>query len=180
MKKIITLLVLTFLLSSCVVRTAAKVVTTTAKVGVAVVKGTVKGISWTVKKAEGKINENRIDGTWTLVGVYNGSYDDFARDKNPDNNYETSCAEGVDQIEFKVKKSRFKPIHCSSDKEEWIKYSYKFGKHPQTKTKENYLKYNSRNYITIIDVTSKTMVLEGKLMSAHAFSGTKLYLFEKK
>lgn len=180
MKKIITLLALAFVLNSCVVRTAAKVVTTTAKVGVAVVKGTVKGISWTVKKAEGKINENRLDGTWKLVGVYNGSYDDFSRDKNPDNNYETTCAEGVDQIEFKAKKTRFKPVHCSSEKEDWIKYSYKFGKHPQTKTKENYLKYNSRNYITIIDVTSKTMVLEGNLMPAHAFSGTKLYLFEKK
>lgn len=180
MKKIAVLLLMVFVLNSCVVRTAAKVVTTTAKVGVGIVKGTVKGIAWTVKKAEGKINEDRIDGTWKLVGVYNGTYDDFARDKDPDNSFESTCADGIEQIEFKAKKKRFKPIHCSSEKEDWIKYSYKFGKHPQTRTKENYLKYNSRNYITIIDVTSKTMVLEGNLMQTHAFSGTKLYLFEKK
>lgn len=179
MKKIVALLLLVFLMNSCVVRTATKVVTTTAKVGYSVVKGTVKGISWTVKKAEGKINEDRLDGTWKLVGVYNGGYDDFVKDKDPDNHFESACDTGVEQIEFKAKKKRFKPIHCSSEKEDWIKYSYKFGKHPITKTKENYLTYNSKNYTTIIDVSSKTMVLEGNLMSAHAFSGAKLYLFEK-
>ena len=42
------------------ISTAAKVVKTTAKIGVSAVKGTVKGISWSVKKANGKINENRL------------------------------------------------------------------------------------------------------------------------
>lgn len=178
MKKILLLLSMAVVLNSCVVRTAAKVVTTTAKVGISVVKGTVKGVAWTVKKAEGKINENRLDGTWKVVGVYPGSYDQFIADKDPDNTFESRCSEGMEQIEFKAKKKKFKPIHCSAEKEDWVKYKYKFGKHPVTKSKENYLQYNARNYVTIIDVTSKTMVLEGNLMPG--MMGTKLYLFEKK
>lgn len=168
-----------FFLNSCVVRTAAKVVKTTAKVGYSVVKGTVKGIGWAVKKAEGKINEDRLDGTWKIVGVYNGSFDDFEKEKDPDNSFNSECTEGFEQMVFKTKKNKFKPVHCSSEKEGWTKYSFKFGKHPQTKTKENYIRYNAKNYITIINVSSKTMVLEGNLMPAHAFSGAKLYLFEK-
>lgn len=177
--KIGTLLLLGFLLTSCVVSTAAKIVTTTAKIGYSAVKGTVKGVSWAVKKAEGKIDEDRLNGTWKVVGVYNGSYEQFAQDTDPANNFTTSCAEGSDIIEFKSKRSKFQPVHCQSEKEDWVKYKYEFGKNPQTKNKENYLKYNSSNYISIIDVTSKTMVLEGNLMQGYAFSGGKLYLFEK-
>lgn len=180
MKKILALASMAIILNSCVVTTAAKVVTTTAKVGYSVVKGTVKGVSWAVQKAEGKINEDRLDGTWKIVGVYNGSYDDFAKDKDPDNSFSSQCSKGVEQIEFNAKKKKFKPVHCSSEKESWNKYKYKFGKHPRTKTKENYIQYNNSNYITIIDVSNKTMVLEGNLMPSQMFSGTKLYLLEKK
>ena len=178
--KITLLLILSMILTSCVVSTAAKIVKTTGKVGIGLVKGTVKGVAWTVKKAEGKIDEDRIDGTWKVVGVYNGTYEQFAQDQNPENNFATDCAAGVEVIEFKSKRSKFKPVHCDSTDEDWIKYKYDFGKNPQTKEKENYLKYNSSNYISIIDVTSKTMVLEGNLMQKYAFSGGKLYLFEKK
>jgi hypothetical protein len=166
-------------LSSCVVSTAAKIVTTTAKIGISAVKGTVKGVSWAVKKAKGKIDEDRIDGKWKVVGVYNGTYEQFAQDSNPNNNFKSECTDGFEIIEFKSKKEKFKPVHCQSADEDWVKYQYKFGKNPQTKDKENYLKYNSVNYISIIDVTHKTMVLEGNLMPSYAFSGGKLYLFEK-
>ena len=179
MYKIGLIILTSFLLSSCVVSTVAKVVTTTAKLGYSVVKGTVKGVSWAVKKAEGKIDEDRLDGTWKVVGVYNGTYEQFSQDQNPENNFKTECAEGSDQIEFKSNRSKFKPVHCDSDEEEWIKYKYDFGKNPQTKEKENYFKYNSSNYISIIDVTSKTMVLEGNLMQRYSFTGGKLFLFEK-
>lgn len=177
--KIVFLLFVSLLLTSCVVSTAAKIVKTTAKVGFGLVKGTVKGVAWTVKKAEGKIDEDRIDGIWKVVGVYNGTYEQFSQDQNPENSFTTECAEGTDVIEFKSNRSKFQPVHCDSTEEEWIKYKYDFGKNPQTKEKENYLKYNSNNYISIIDVTGKTMVLEGNLMQRYAFSGSKLYLFEK-
>lgn len=61
--KIILLLFLSSVLTSCLVSTAAKVVTTTAKIGISAVKGTVKGVSWAIKKAEGKIDEDRLNGT---------------------------------------------------------------------------------------------------------------------
>ena len=179
LNKIVLLLLMSFILSSCLVTTAAKIVSTTAKIGYSVVKGTVKGVSWAVRKAEGKIDEDRLNGTWKVVGVYNGTFEQFSQDSDPDNNYKSECAEGFEVIEFKSKRGKFQPIHCQNEKEDWVKYKYDFGKNPSTKNKENYLKYNSNNYISIIDVTSKTMVLEGNLMQSYAFSGGKLYLFEK-
>ena len=172
-------LLLGLILTSCVVTTAAKIVTTTAKVGYSAIKGTVKGVSWAVKKAEGKIDEDRLHGTWKVVGVYDGSYGQFAQDNDPANDFKSECADGQEIIEFKSKKGKFRPVHCRTEKEDWVKYKFEFGKNPQTKNKENYLKYNSVNYLTIIDITSKTMVLEGNLMPGYAFSGGKLYLFEK-
>lgn len=180
MRKIFILIAMSLFLSSCVVSTAAKVVKTTAKVGVSAVKGTVKGVSWAVKKANGKIDEKRVDGTWEIIGVYNGTFADFEKDSDPDSSFSSECSSGTDQIIFKAKSSKFKPVHCSSEKESWVKYKFKFGKHPVTKDKENYLQYNSNNYITIIDVSNKTMVLEGNLMPKLAFGGGKLYLLEKK
>ena len=112
-------------------------------------------------------------------GIYNGTYAQFSQDSNPENNFQTNCTEGFEVIEFKTKREKFKPIHCNSIDEDWVKYKYDFGNNPQTKTKENYFKYNAANYVTIIDITSKTLVLEGKLMQKYAFSGGKLFLFEK-
>ena len=167
------------MLHSCVVSTAAKVVKTTAKVGYSAVKGTVKGVSWAVKKAKGKIDEDRLDGNWKIIGIYNGTFDEFEKDANPENSFETQCLQGFDQIIFKAKKSKFKPVHCSSDKEDWTKYQLRFGKNPNSKEKENYIEYNSKNYISIVDVTNKTMVLEGNLMHSQMFSESELYLLEK-
>lgn len=177
--RIISLLLLSFVFTSCIVSTAAKVVKTTAKIGYSAVKGTVKGVSWAVKKANGKIDEDRIDGKWKVVGVYNGTYEQFSQDANPENNFQTECAGGFDVIEFKSNREKFKPVHCSTAEEDWVKYQFDFGNNPQTKTKENYFKYNSSNYVTVIDVSNNTLVLEGNLMPKYAFSGGKLYMFEK-
>ncbi|AQX50794.1 hypothetical protein [Elizabethkingia anophelis] len=180
MKKIVFIISAAFLLNSCVVSTAAKVVKGAVNVSYKAVKGTVNGISWAVSKAKGKIDEDRIDGTWKVVGVYRGSFEDFTKDQNPESNFATECTnDSFDQIIFNSRKSKFKPVHCSSDKEEWQKYAMEFGKNPITKEKENYIEYNSNNYISVIDVNNKTMVLEGNLMPKLAFSGAKLYLLEK-
>lgn len=166
-------------LNSCLVTTAAKVVTTTAKIGYSAVKGTVNGVSWAVKKAEGKINEDRLDGQWKIVGVYNGNYEQFSKDSNPQNVYINSCTSATEVLEFKTRKEKFRPVHCATQDEDWVKYKYKFGKNPKTKSKENYLRYNANNYLSIIDVSNNTMVLEGNLMPKYAFSGGNLYLLEK-
>ena len=179
MKKYLFLLFAIFILNSCVVATAAKVVTGAAKLGFKAVKGTVKGVSWAVSKAAGKIDEDRIDGTWKVVGVYKGSYDDFEKDQNPESTFSSACTEGYDQIVFKSNRNKFKPVHCSSAEEEWVKYKMKFGKNPSSREKENYLEYNSNSYISVIDATSKTMVLEGNLMPQLAFSRATLFLLEK-
>lgn len=132
--RVSALILLSFILTSCIVSTAAKVVKTTAKIGIGVVKGTVKGVAWTVKKAEGKINEDRIDGVWKVVGVYSGTYEQFSTDSNPENNFKSTCANGLEVIEFNSKREKFKPVHCTGQDEEWIKYGYKFGKNPMTGT----------------------------------------------
>lgn len=180
MKKVIFLVSAVFILNSCVVSTAAKVVKGAVNVSYKAVKGTVNGISWAVSKAKGKIDEDRVDGTWKVVGAYRGSFEDFTKDQNPESSFTSDCVDSFDQIIFKAKRSKFKPVHCSSDKDEdWVKYSMEFGKNPITKEKENYIEYNSNNYISVIDVNNKTMVLEGNLMPKLAFSGAKLYLLEK-
>ena len=180
MKKIALSITALLILQSCVVSTATKAVTTVAKVGVGVVKGTVKGIGWAVGKAKGKIDEDKVDGKWKLVGVYKGNYNSFINDKNPEIAYTSDCVDNLDIIEFNSKKSKFKPIHCSTGKEDWVKYKMEFGKNPQTKEKENYIEYNSKNYISVIDATNKTMVLEGNLLNNATYYGTNLFLFEKK
>ena len=175
MRKFIVLISAAVLLQSCVVSTAAKVVKGVATVGYKAVKGTVKGISWTVSKAKGKIDEDRLDGTWKVVGIYKGPFNDYERQQNPETSFETQCENGFEQIEFNSRKSKFKPVHCSSDKEDWTKYDLEFGKNRSNGERENYIEYNSRNYISVIDVSSKNLILEGNLTMA----GTQLYLLEK-
>ena len=179
MKKIIFLLAIVFFLNSCVVSTAAKVVKGAAKLSYKAVKGTVNGVSWAVSKAKGKIDEDRIDGTWKVIGVYKGSFENFEKDQNPESTFTSECTEGFDQIVFNSRRSKFKPVHCSTTEEDNIKYSFEFGKNPNTKEKENYIKYNSNSYISVIDVNNKTMVLEGNLMPKISFSPSTLFLLEK-
>ncbi|WP_028123027.1 hypothetical protein [Epilithonimonas tenax] len=179
MKKIILPIFTLIIMQSCIVSTAAKAVKGVAKIGYKAVKGTVKGVSWAVSKANGKIDKDRIDGTWKVVGIYHGSFADFSVDPNPESSFNSECVEGFDQIIFNSRKSKFKPVHCSTEKESWQKYDFEFGKNPLTKEKENYIEFNSSNYITVIDINSKTMILEGSLMPKQAFSGGKLYLLEQ-
>jgi len=175
MKKVLIILCGALILESCVVSTAASVVKGAGKLAYKTVKGTVKGIAWTVSKAKGKIDEDRLDGKWKIVGIYNGSFTEFEKAENPETSFDSNCAEGFEQIEFKAKRSKFKPVHCSSEKEDWTKYDFKFGKNPANGERENYIEYNSRNYISVIDVTAKNLTLEGNLM----MSGTQVYLLEK-
>jgi len=118
-----------------------------------------------------KVGYKAVKGTVNGIG--------WANDQNPESVFTSACTDGSDQMIFKAKKSKFKPVHCSSEKEDWVKYSMKFGKNPLTGEKENYIEYNSNSYISVIDITNKTMVLEGNLMPKLAFSGAKLYLLEK-
>ncbi len=177
--KFALLLTLCLILTSCLVSTAAGIVKTGAKVGYSVVKGTVNGVSWAVGKAKGKINEDRLDGKWKVVGVYVGSFEEFAKAEKRVNIYENSCGSQDEIFEFNTKRGVFKPIHCENEKEDWIQYDYKFGKNPQSSEKENYLKYHAKNYISVIDVSGKRLALQGNLDSTSPFSGMKVYLFEK-
>lgn len=179
MKKLILVISAAFILQSCVVSTAAKAVKGVASIGYKAVKGTVKGVSWAVSKAAGKIDEDRVDGTWKVVGVYKGSFSDFQNNPNPDSSFESECHEGFDQIIFNSRKSKFKPAHCSNADEKWVKYKMKFGKNPSNSEKENYIEYNNNNYFSVIDVNGKNMVLEGNVIPNLAFSGGKLYLLQK-
>ena len=180
MKKYIFLIGSVFILQSCVVSTAAKAVKTVAKVGYGVVKGTVNGVSWTINKAKGKIDEDRLDGNWKLVGVYNGTYDQFSNDKNAITNHKNSCTNELELISFKSNKSKFKSLYCESQKVDWEKYDLKFGKSPISTEKENYIVYNSNKYLSIIDVTNKSLVIEAIGFNDLTVNKKQLYFFEKK
>ena len=179
MKKIVLFLLVGFTFQSCLVTTATKAVGTVAKAGVGIVKGTVKGIGWAVSKAKGKIDEDRLNGSWKLVGIYNGSYEEYSKERQPDVSFQSFCETSDSFIVFKSKKNKFQPLHCNNEKEEWVKYKFDFGKNPSTREKENYIEYNGKNFISIIDASNKTLVLEGNLLNSSIHSGKKLYLFEK-
>ncbi|WP_322969718.1 hypothetical protein [Faecalibacter sp. LW9] len=180
MKKLLVVLTMGIFLQACIVSTATKAVTTVAKASIGVVKGTVKGVSWAVSKANGKIDKDRLNGTWKLVGIYNGSFEEYSNERQPNVSFQSFCNETESILIFKSKKDKFQPLHCADSKENWIKYKFDFGKNPSTREKENYIEYNGKNYITIIDVSNKNLVLEGYLINNDIHSGKKLYLFEKK
>lgn len=179
MKKLFILFLGSIAINSCVVSTAAKAVKTTVKVGAKAVKGTVNAASWAVSKANGKIDEDRLDGNWKMVGIFKGSYQDILNSEKPENLFSSQCSEGDEILSFKTGSSKYKTVHCSSEKESWEKYKFDFGKNPITKEKENYLKMADGNYISIINITSKNLILEGNLMPVYGLSGGKVYLLEK-
>lgn len=179
LKKAILLLFMGLFLNSCVVSTAAKVVKTTTKVAVGAVKGTVNAVSWTVSKASGKIDDKRLNGTWRITEVYKGSFDDISKTGEGEDIYSNSCSSGSEILEFKAKKSKLKPVHCSEVKEKWESYKFKFGKNPETKERENYIKMASGEYISIINVSNKELILEGNLIPSYTLKGGRVYRLEK-
>lgn len=180
MKNIFGLLIIGSILSSCVVSTAAKVVKGAAKVTYGAVKGTVKGVSWAVSKAEGKIDDSRLDGKWRLIGVYKGSYDQIVKNGDSENILTASCtSEETEMLTIKARKEKWQPVHCENSKVDWEKYKFKFGKNPDTKEKENYLELADDRNISIINVSDQQLILEGNLIPSYAFSGGKVFLFEK-
>ena len=104
MKKLIASVLLCSVLSSCIVSTAAKVVKTTAKVAVGTVKVAAKGTGWVIQKANGKINEDRLNGKWKVVGFYRGTFDEFSATENPENLF--TCTSGDEIYEFKMNKEK--------------------------------------------------------------------------
>lgn len=168
MKKTILSLALLSLLTSCVVSTAAKVVKTAGKVAVGTVKTAVKGVGWTINKASGKIDEDRLNGTWKVTGIYEGTFEQFAAKSEPENLFD--CAAGEETYQFKVKKGQFLFTACGSADAEKFKYKYSFEKDHTTGDRENMITYGP-SYFNIIDVTGKNLALEGYFLNQN---GTKV------
>lgn len=158
MKKILLSLLICTVLNSCIVATATKVVTTAGKVAVGAVTSTVKGISWSIKKANGKINEDRLNGKWKIVGYYKGSFEEFSAQKEPVNYF--TCLDGMEIYEFKMSKEKFYLYPCGSTESIKYKLEYSFQRNPESGNKENMITYGP-SYFTIIDVTSDHLALEG-------------------
>ena len=158
MKKLIASVLLCSVLSSCIVSTAAKVVKTTAKVAVGTVKVAAKGTGWVIQKANGKINEDRLNGKWKVVGFYRGTFDEFSATENPENLF--TCTSGDEIYEFKMNKEKMWHYDCGSSDGQKFKIKYSFEKNDETKSKENMVTYGP-GYFTIINVTGDTLVLEG-------------------
>jgi len=169
MKKLLLAVVVAVLMQSCVVSTAAKVVKTAGKVAVGAVKTTVHTIDWTVKKANGKINEDRLDGKWKVAALYKGSFEDYENSKNPENLYQ-GCSEGQEVYEFKAKKSKFTQYSCGVADPSTFKYTYSWEKDPTTGEKENMVSYGP-GYFNVINADSKHLVLEGYFLDE---GGTKV------
>lgn len=176
MKKALFIIVPLFALSSCIVSTATKVVTTAGKVAVGAVKATVNGIDWAITKANGKIDEDRLNGKWKIVGLFKGNFDEFSSKNNP-NNY-VNCIEGNELYEFKVKKEKFIHYHCGFTTPIEYKYKFSFEKNTETKTKENMITYGP-SYFTVLDVTKNTLALEGYFVEEYGNKVKSICLLEK-
>ena len=169
MKKIVILLSCSVLLQSCIVSTAAKVVKTAGKVAVGTVKGAVNVIDWSVKKANGKINEDRLDGKWKVTGLYKGTFAEYENQQNPANLYEP-CPTGDEIYEFDANKSKFIQYSCGVAEAATFKYVYSWEKDSTTGEKENMISYGP-GYFNVINVDSKHLALEGYFLNEN---GTKV------
>lgn len=169
MKNILSALAFCVLLQSCIVSTAAKVVKTAGKVAVGTVKGAVNVIDWSVKKANGKINEDRLDGKWKVVGLYKGSFAEYENQQSPANLYQ-GCNAGDEVYEFDTSKSKFTQYSCGVADPATYKYVYSWEKDPTTGEKENMISYGP-GYFNVINVESKHLALEGFFLGEN---GTKV------
>ncbi len=180
MKNLILSVVVSVLLSSCIATTVAKVavgtVKTAGKVAVGTVKTAAKGIGWTINKANGKINETRLDGKWKVTGLYKGNFSEFASQSNPVNQF--SCDYGDDIYEFKIKKEKFYRSECGNTESQKYKIKYSFDKNPETKEHENMFTYGP-SYFTVIDVTGSNLALEGYFIEENGTKVKSICLLEK-
>lgn len=176
MKKLVLIIGLFFAVTSCIVSTATKVVTTAGKVAIGAVKATVNGIDWAITKANGKIDDSRLNGKWKVVGLFKGSFDEFSAQNNH-NNY-VNCIEGNELYEFKVKKEKFIHYNCGSTVPMEYKYKFSFEKNPETRTKENMITYGP-SYFSVLDVTKKTLALEGYFVEENGTKVKSICLLEK-
>lgn len=176
MRKFIVSVFILGTLSSCIVSTAAKVVKTAGKVAVGTVKATVKGVGWTVNKVNGKINEDRLDGRWKVVGQYRGNFDQFASQSDPVNEFR--CDSGVEMYEFKMSREKMYHYKCGSNDPEKFKIKYSFEKNSETREYENMVTYGP-SYFTIIDVTGDKLALEGFFVGENGSKEMSICLLEK-
>ena len=176
MKKIILSVFAFSILTSCVVSTAAKVVKTAGKVAIGTVKTTVKGIGWTVEKANGKINENRLDGKWKVTRQYKGNFEEFAAQSEPENYF--TCDAGNEIYEFKMKKEKMFHYECGSSNAQKYKIKYSFEKNSETKEHENIVTFGP-SYFTIINVTGDKLALEGYFVGENGNKVKSICLLEK-
>ncbi len=158
MRKLILAICICSLLTSCIVSTAAKVVKTAGKVAVGTVKTAAKGAGWAYQKANGKINENRLNGKWKVVALYKGTFDEFSVNENPVNLL--NCSNGNEIYEFKMKKEKLFHYDCGSSDAVKYKLKYSFEKNSETRSHENMITYGP-GYFTVINVTNDNLVLEG-------------------
>lgn len=176
MKKVFLSVALLGILSSCVVSTAAKVVKTAGKVAVGTVKTAVKGVGWTINKANGKISEDRLNGKWQVVGIYEGNFEEFAAQAEPQNLFE--CTSGSEIYQFKVKKEQFIFTSCASANPQKYKYKYSFEKDPSSGNRENMITYGP-SYFTVVDVTSKNLALEGYFLNQNGTNVKSICILNK-
>jgi len=177
MKKIFFLILIHFILHSCIVATTAtKVVSTAGKLAVGAVKTTVNGVNWTIQKANGKINENSLNGKWKVIGFYKGSFNEFSVQNNPTNYY--TCDVGIEIFEFRMNREKFYHYPCGIHDPLQYKLKYSFEKNPETGDKENMITYGP-SYFTIIDVTSDHLVLEGYFVNENGRMVKSIGLLDK-
>lgn len=177
MKKIFFLILINFIFHSCIVATTAtKVVSTAGKLAVGAVKTTVNGVNWTIQKANGKINENSLNGKWKVIGFYKGSFNEFSVQNNPINFF--TCDMGIEIFDFKMKKEKFYHYPCGTDDPLQYKLKYSFEKNPETGDKENMITYGP-SYFTIIDVDNQHLTLEGYFINIEGSKVKSIALFEK-
>lgn len=176
MKKIFLSLCIFTIFNSCIVSTAVSALSTVGKVAVGAVKTTVKGISWSIKKANGKINEDRLNGKWKIVGYYKGNFEEFSAQVNPVNYF--SCTSGDEFYEFKMNREKFFHYTCGTSEPIKYKLKYSFEKNPETGNKENMITYGP-SYFTIIDVTNEHLALEGYFVQENGIEVKSICLLDK-
>ncbi len=175
MKKMFVMAASLFILNSCGVQSMTKFAEKSTNVFMKGVDATLGGMEWVYNKANGKISEDKIDGKWKIIALYDGDYKTLRQTKNPTNILKTEC----DQFAvFDTKNKKFQQINCKSEGNP-ENYTLSFENIDGTMDYDNVFHFGNDESFNIINANGKNMTLEGYFVFDIDTHTTGVYLLEK-
>lgn len=119
---------------------------------------TLKGTDWIFMKASGKINPDKLEGEWELIGTYQGTFDDFVKAQKEGeklkNVYKSCKNEQAIIVKFDTKNGIIQN-KCGNEVYTTRNYKYQFQEDINTKKYENFIFTGLDDYFTVMSISNK-------------------------